>query len=624
MDLEKFFQDQNKKKQVKILTCGSVDDGKSTLLGRLLFDSQNIFLDQMDQAKIESEKYGTQGKEIDLALLVDGLQAEREQGITIDVAYRYFETSNCKFIIADTPGHEQYTRNMATGASNSDVAIILIDAQKGVLEQTRRHSFIVNLLGIKHIVVAINKMDLINYNENVFETIVDDYKELIKNFTFTSINFIPLSALKGDNVFSNFENTKWYKGSPLIEALEKVNVLDSSQNNELSFPIQWVNRSSANFRGYSGTITDGKISKGDLITTISSNIQTSVKNIYGSKGELSEAYCGQAITLTLSEELDISRGDIIISKKNEQIINADQFASHLIWMDQEPMLPERNYIFRFNNSYINGKITDLVHSININSYEEVASKKLNLNDIAYCKVAIDKMHGISSYSNNQKLGSFVIIDPYNNKTIGAGMIDHALRRSSNISWHEMSIDKKTRSELNSQTPCVVWFTGLSGSGKSTIANILEQKLHAIGKRTYLLDGDNVRHGLNKDLGFTDTDRVENIRRVAEVSKLMVDAGLITLVSFISPFKSERQMARNLLSSDEFFEIFVNTSLEECEKRDPKGLYKKARAGDLKNFTGIDSSYEEPENPDLILNTSSGNAEQLTDQIINFLKDKNKI
>ena len=624
MDLEKFFQDQNIKKQVKILTCGSVDDGKSTLLGRLLFDSQNIFLDQMDQAKIESEKYGTQGKEIDLALLVDGLQAEREQGITIDVAYRYFETSNCKFIIADTPGHEQYTRNMATGASNSDVAIILIDAQKGVLEQTRRHSFIVNLLGIKHIVVAINKMDLINYNENVFETIVDDYKELIKNFTFTSINFIPLSALKGDNVFSNFENTKWYKGSPLIEALEKVNVLDSSQNNELSFPIQWVNRSSANFRGYSGTITDGKISKGDLITTISSNIQTSVKNIYGSKGELSEAYCGQAITLTLSEELDISRGDIIISKKNEQIIKADQFASHLIWMDQEPMLPERNYIFRFNNSYINGKITDLVHSININSYEEVASKKLNLNDIAYCKVAIDKMHGISSYSNNQKLGSFVIIDPYNNRTIGVGMIDHALRRSSNISWHEMSINKKTRSELNSQTPCVVWFTGLSGSGKSTIANILEQKLHTIGKRTYLLDGDNVRHGLNKDLGFTDTDRVENIRRVAEVSKLMVDAGLITLVSFISPFKSERQMARNLLSSDEFFEIFVNTSLEECEKRDPKGLYKKARAGELKNFTGIDSSYEEPENPDLILNTSSGNAEQLTDQIIKFLKDKNKI
>ena len=624
MDLDIFFQDQNKKKQVKILTCGSVDDGKSTLLGRLLFDSQNIFIDQMDQAKIESEKYGTQGKEIDLALLVDGLQAEREQGITIDVAYRYFETSNCKFIIADTPGHEQYTRNMATGASNSDVAIILIDAQKGLLEQTRRHSFIVNLLGIKHVVVAINKMDLVNYNENIFETIVDEYKKLIKNFTFTSINFIPLSALKGDNVFSKFENLNWYKGSTLMETLEKVDVLNASQNNEFSFPVQWVNRSSANFRGFSGTITDGKILKGDLITTTNSNTQTSVKNIYGPNGELSKAYSGQAITLTLSDELDISRGDIILSKKNEQIIKADQFASHLIWMDQEPMLPERNYIFRFNNSYINGKITDLVHSININSYEEVASKKLNLNDIAYCKVAIDKMHGISSYSNNKKLGSFVIIDPYNNRTIGVGMIHHALRRSSNISWHKMSINKKTRSDLNSQSPCVVWFTGLSGSGKSTIANILEQKLHTIGKRTYLLDGDNVRHGLNKDLGFTDTDRVENIRRVAEVSKLMVDAGLITLVSFISPFKSERQMARNLLSSDEFFEIFVNTSLEECEKRDPKGLYKKARAGELKNFTGIDSSYEEPENPDLILNTSSGNAEKLTDQIIKFLKDKNKI
>ena len=439
-----------------------------------------------------------------------------------------------------------------------------------------------------------------------------------------SFYFIPLSALKGDNVFSKFENLNWHKGSTLMETLEEVDVLNASQNNEFSFPVQWVNRSSANFRGFSGTITDGKISKGDVITTTNSNTKTSVKNIYGPNGRLSKAYSGQAITLTLSDELDISRGDIILSKKNEQIIKVDQFASHLIWMDQEPMLPERNYIFRFNNSYINGKITDLVHSININSYEEVASKKLNLNDIAYCKVAIDKMHGISSYSNNKKLGSFVIIDPYNNRTIGVGMIHHALRRSSNISWHKMSINKKTRSDLNSQSPCVVWFTGLSGSGKSTIANILEQKLHTIGKRTYLLDGDNVRHGLNKDLGFTDTDRVENIRRVAEVSKLMVDAGLITLVSFISPFKSERQMARNLLSSDEFFEIFVNTSLEECEKRDPKGLYKKARAGELKNFTGIDSSYEEPENPDLILNTSSGNAEQLTDQIINFLKDKNKI
>tara|TARA_Y100001970_G_scaffold131857_1_gene162668 strand:+ start:329 stop:2203 length:1875 start_codon:yes stop_codon:yes gene_type:complete len=620
MDLEKFFQNQNNKKQVKILTCGSVDDGKSTLLGRLLYDSQNVFVDQMDQAQIESEKYGTQGKDIDLALLIDGLQAEREQGITIDVAYRFFETSKCKFIVADTPGHEQYTRNMATGASNSDVAIILIDAQKGILEQTKRHSFIVNLLGIKHVVVAINKMDLVNYDKNIFEKIVNEYKDLTKNFNFVSRYFIPLSALKGDNVFLKLKNTSWYKDLTLIETLEKIDIKDERLENAFNMPVQWVNRSSADFRGYSGTITSGKISIGDLITTASSDFHTSVKNIYGPNGELNEAFVNQAITLRLEDELDISRGDIIISKDNNKTTVADQFAAHLVWMDQDPMLPERNYIFRFYNTYINGKITDLTHSINVNSYEEIASKKLNLNDIAYCKIALNKIHSISSYKDNNELGSFVIIDPYNNKTIGAGMVDHALRRASNISWHEMSINKKTRSKLNVQLPCVIWFTGLSGSGKSTIANILEQKLHMMNKRTYLLDGDNVRHGLNKDLGFTDTDRVENIRRVAEVSKLMVDAGLITLVSFISPFESERQMARDLLDKNEFFEIFINTSLEECEKRDPKGLYKKARSGALKNFTGIDSNYEKPQNPDLTLDTKVNKAEELADQIISFLKE----
>ena len=621
MDLEKFFQNQNKKKQVKILTCGSVDDGKSTLLGRLIYDSQNVFVDQMDQVKIESEKYGTQGKDIDLALLIDGLQAEREQGITIDVAYRFFETSKCKFIVADTPGHEQYTRNMATGASNSDVAIILIDAQKGVLEQTKRHSFIVNLLGIKHVVVAINKMDLVNYDEHIFDKIVTEYKELIKNFNFISAKYIPLSALKGDNVFSNFENTKWYSGPSLIETLENIQIEEEGMNDAFSMPVQWVNRSSSDFRGYAGTITSGKISKGDVISTASSNSQTSIKNIYGPNGELDEAFTNQAVTLTLQDELDISRGDIILTHDNTDIIKADQFAAHLVWMDQDAMLPERNYIFRFNNSFINGQITDLVHSININSYEEIATKKLNLNDIAYCKIALNKMHSIAPYKDNHQLGSFVIIDPYNNKTIGAGMIDHALRRSTNISWHEMSINKETRSKLNVQQPCVIWFTGLSGSGKSTIANILEQKLHTMNKRTYLLDGDNVRHGLNKDLGFTDTDRVENIRRVAEVSKLMLDAGLITLVSFISPFRSERKMARDLLEEGEFFEVFVSTPLEECEKRDPKGLYKKARSGELKNFTGIDSTYEIPENADLVLDTKTNNAEELANQIINFFKNK---
>ncbi len=621
MDLKKFFQDQNKKNQIKILTCGSVDDGKSTLLGRLLYDSQNVFLDQMNQAKAESEKYGTQGKELDLALLIDGLQAEREQGITIDVAYRFFETPKCKFIIADTPGHEQYTRNMATGASNSDAAIILIDAQKGVLEQTKRHSFIVNLLGIKHVVVAINKMDLVKYDQNNFEKIVNEYKNFTKNFNFFSTNYIPLSALKGANVFSISENTKWYTGLSLIETLENIHIQDENVKNAFSMPVQWVNRSSSEFRGYSGTITSGKISKGDLITTALSNYQTSIKNIYGPKGELNVAFTNQSVTLTLKDELDISRGDTILTKDNKAIIKADKFAAHIVWMEQESMLPERNYIFRFNNTYINGQITDLVHSINVNSYEEIATKRLNLNDIAYCKIALNKMHSITSYKNNHQLGSFVIIDPYNNKTIGAGMIDHALRRSSNISWHEMSINKETRSKQNAQQPCVIWFTGLSGSGKSTIANILEQKLYTINKRTYLLDGDNVRHGLNKDLGFTDTDRVENIRRVAEVSKLMADAGLITLVSFISPFRSERQMAKELFQLGEFFEVFVSTSLEECEKRDPKGLYKKARAGELKNFTGIDSTYESPENPDLTLDTKKSSAEQLADQIINFLKDK---
>ena len=621
MDLEKFFQNQNNKKQVKMLTCGSVDDGKSTLLGRLLYDSQNVFDDQTDQAKIESEKYGTQGKDIDLALLIDGLQAEREQGITIDVAYRFFETSKCKFIVADTPGHEQYTRNMATGASNSHVAIILIDAQKGVLEQTKRHSFIVNLLGIQHIVVAINKMDLVNYDENIFNKIVSEYKELIKNFNFISTKYIPLSALKGDNVFSSFDNTQWYSGSSLIETLENIQIEEEGNNNAFSMPVQWVNRSSSDFRGYAGTITSGKISKGDVITTASSNSHTSIKNIYGPKGELDDAFTNQAVTLTLQDELDISRGDIILKQDNKEIIKADQFAAHLVWMDQDVMLPERNYIFRFNNTYINGQITDLVHSINVNSYEEIATKKLKLNDIAYCKIALTKMHSITSYKNNHQLGSFVIIDPYNNKTIGSGMIDHALRRSTNISWHEMSINKETRSKLNTQQPCVIWFTGLSGSGKSTIANILEQKLHSMNKRTYLLDGDNVRHGLNKDLGFTDTDRVENIRRVAEVSKLMVDAGLITLVSFISPFRSERQMAKDLLQEGEFFEVFVSTSLEECEKRDPKGLYKKARAGELKNFTGIDSNYEIPEKADIVLDTKTNIAEELVDQIINFLESK---
>ena len=624
MSLDNFFKEQNKKKQLKILTCGSVDDGKSTLLGRLLYDSKNVFLDQLQQTEVESEKYGTQGKKVDLALLIDGLQAEREQGITIDVAYRYFETQKCKFIIADTPGHEEYTRNMATGASNADLAIILIDARKGVLEQTRRHSFIVSLLGIKHVLVAINKMDLVDFSKSVFDNINNSYNILSKNFNFESKIFIPLSALTGENVFSVQKNMSWYDGKTLIDELENIEIKNHSVTNEFSMPIQWVNRSSADFRGFSGTVTSGFIAKGDEITILPSYKKSIIKKIIGPSGEIDKATKDQAITLTLNNEVDISRGDTITTSLNKDIVLADQFATHIIWMDNEEMLPERNYTFRFINSYISGQITDLTHCININTYEEIATKTLKLNDIGYCKVALNKAIPFSSYKINNELGSFVIIDQFSNKTIGAGMIDHPLRRASNILWYEMTLNKSIRSKMNAQEPCAIWFTGLSGSGKSTIANILEQKLHALNKRTYLLDGDNVRHGLNKDLGFTDTDRVENIRRVAEVSKLILDAGLITIVSFISPFKSERKMARDLLTKGEFIEVFVDTPLSECEKRDPKGLYKKARSGDLKNFTGIDSDYEKPSNPEIILQTTSAKPEELAEDIIKYLKKINKI
>ena len=624
MSLKFFFDQQSKKKQLKILTCGSVDDGKSTLLGRLLYDSQNIFDDQLTQTVVESHKYGTQGKEVDLALLIDGLQAEREQGITIDVAYRYFETKKSKFIIADTPGHEEYTRNMATGASNADVAIILIDASKGVLEQTRRHSYIVSLLGIKHVVVAVNKMDLVNFNQEIFDKIIDTYNNLAKDFNFKDIKFIPLSALTGENVFSSRNNLSWYNEKTLIATLENIEIKKNNITNAFSMPVQWVSRSSSNFRGFSGTIVSGTVKKGMEISILPSSQLSTVKKIIGPNGEIDQAIVGQAITLTLDTEVDVSRGDIILDSKNVDVVLADQFAAHVLWMDNEKMLPERNYILRFINSYVTGQITDLTHSININSYEEVAAKTLALNEIGYCKIALSKPIPFTPYNINYEMGSFVLIDQFTNKTIGAGMIDHALRRASNISWHQMTLDKNTRSKMNSQKPCVIWFTGLSGSGKSTIANILEQKLHSLNKRTYLLDGDNVRHGLNKDLGFTDTDRVENIRRVAEISKLMIDAGLITLVSFISPFKSERKMARDLLESHEFIEIFIDTPFKECEKRDPKGLYKKARSGQLKNFTGIDSKYEKPDSPELVLQTISSMPEELADEIIKYLKSINKI
>ena len=624
MDIKTFFENQNKKKQLKILTCGSVDDGKSTLLGRLLYDSKNIYSDQLNQTQIESEKYGTQGNNIDLALLIEGLQAEREQGITIDVAYRYFETENNKFIIADTPGHEEYTRNMATGASNSDVGIILVDASKGVLDQTKRHTFILSLLGVDNIFVTINKMDLINYDEKIFSEIMKSFKIISSKFNFKLEKFIPISALNGDNIFKKSKNISWYKGKTLIDELEQVSLNESNDNDNFSMPVQWVNRLSSNFRGYSGTISSGNIKINDEVVVLPSGEKNKITEILTPSGKKEIAISGQAVTLTLDKEIDISRGDFICSNKKNYYFSSDQFASHIIWMNKDDMLPERNYIFRFINSQTIGKITDLVHKININSFDKIASKSLKLNEIGYCKVALNKNTIFNSYKKNKRLGSFVIIDQFSNQTLAAGVIDHELRRASNISWQDLYVNKQLRSSINSQKPCILWFTGLSGSGKSTIANIIEQKLHQLGKRTYLLDGDNVRHGLNKDLGFTDTDRVENIRRVSEVSKLMVDAGLITIVSFISPFKSERKMAREIVQKDEFIEIYVDTPIEECEKRDPKGLYKKVRAGELKNFTGIDSDYEIPIKPEIILNTKTKNAEDLADEVLLFLKNNNMI
>ncbi len=623
MDIETFFENQNKKKQLKILTCGSVDDGKSTLIGRLMYDSKNIYSDQLSQTQTESEKYGTQGKKIDLALLIDGLQAEREQGITIDVAYRYFETEKCKFIVADTPGHEEYTRNMATGASNSEVGILLVDASKGILDQTKRHTFILSLLGIENIIVTINKMDLINYDDKKYQEIINSFKLISNKFNFKIEKFIPISALNGDNVFIKNKNIIWYKGKTLIEELEQISLVDAEED-VFSLPVQWVNRLSSNFRGYSGTISSGRINVNDEVQVLPSKEKNKIKKILTPSGEQDFAVKGQAVTLSLDKEVDISRGNLICSNGNHNFFSSDQFASHIIWMNKEKMLPERNYIFRFINSQTVGKITDLVHKVNINTFDKIASKSLSLNEIGYCKVALNKNTIFNSYKNNNRLGSFVIIDQFNNQTLAAGVVDHELRRASNISWQDMSINKNLRSSLNGQMPCILWFTGLSGSGKSTIANIIEQKLHQLGKHTYLLDGDNVRHGLNKDLGFTDSDRVENIRRISEVSKLMVDAGLITIVSFISPFKSERKMARELVEEKEFIEIFVDTPIDECEKRDPKGLYKKARAGQLKNFTGIDSNYEIPNAPEIILKTETKNAEDLADQVLQYLKKNNKI
>ena len=613
--LSQFIAEQESKDQLRFITCGSVDDGKSTLLGRLLYDSKSVFEDQVAAADVESQKYGTQGAEVDLALLVDGLQAEREQGITIDVAFRFFETSKRKFIAADTPGHEQYTRNMATGASTADLAVVLIDARKGVIEQTRRHSIIVSLLGVKHIILAVNKMDRIEFNQQVFSEIEQTYREFASALKFDSIQAIPVSALLGDNVFDTSENMDWYSGPTLLSYLETVEVAGTQRPFRL--PVQLVNRPSEDFRGFSGTVTGGVVRVGDAIVSAVSGKSSTVSRILSTSGDVDTAVADQAITLVLNDEIDISRGDVICAKNDLPEI-ADQIAARIVWMDEAEMLPERQYFARFGNLTVNAQVTDLSYSIDINTLDHHAAKTLPLNAIGYCKLALDRTVAFDSYSVSPRTGSFVLIDKFTNATVGAGMIDFGLRRATNIKWHEMKVDKQVRSKVNNQKPCVLWFTGFSGSGKSTIADIVEQKLHQLGKRTYLLDGDNVRHGLNKDLGFTDQDRVENIRRVAEVAKLMTDAGLIVLSSFISPFRSERQMARDLMDDGEFIEVFVDTPLAVCESRDPKGLYKKARSGELKNFTGIDSGYEPPESAEIVLAGADFEPEELAQEIVDYL------
>jgi bifunctional enzyme CysN/CysC len=613
-DIHAYLKTQEEKGMLRFITCGSVDDGKSTLIGRLLWDSKLIFEDQLAALKADSKKVGTQGDEIDYALLLDGLQAEREQGITIDVAYRFFSTDKRKFIVADTPGHEQYTRNMVTGASTAEVAVILIDARKGVLTQTRRHSYLVSLVGIRNVVLAINKMDLVDYSPEIFDRICAEYGAFAADLGFGQITCIPISALKGDNILNPSDMTPWYHGQTLMATLETVVVADDSDGKPFRMPVQWVNRPDLNFRGFAGTIASGSIRPGDAVVVPASGQISTVARIVTMDGDLEEAVSGQAVTLTLDDEIDISRGDLL-SSPEARPAHADQFEAHLVWMHEEPLLPGRGYLLKTGATSAMVQVTDLKYKINVNTLQHEAGKTLALNEVGVCNISISKAISFDPYQENRGTGNFVLIDRFTNATVGAGMIDFALRRATNIHWQSIDIDKKSRAELKGQKPKVLWFTGLSGAGKSTIANLVEKKLHSQGKHTYTLDGDNVRHGLNRDLGFTDADRVENIRRIGETAKLFVDAGMIVLVSFISPFKSERQMARDLLEAGEFVEVYVNTSLETCEERDPKGLYKKARSGELKNFTGIDSDYEAPENPEIVVGAGGESAELLAELIV---------
>ena len=619
-DILKYLDVHQNKGLLRFITCGSVDDGKSTRIGRLLYDSKMIFEDQLAALESDSKKVGTQGGEIDFALLVDGLAAEREQGITIDVAYRFFSTEKRKFIVADTPGHEQYTRNMVTGASTADLAVILMDARKGVLVQTRRHSFLVSLIGIKNVVLAINKMDLVGYSQEAFDKIVAEYAAFAKQIGFTNALAIPISGLKGDNITEGSTNTPWYKGPTLMHHLETVELAHDVRSAPFRMWVQWVNRPDLDFRGFSGQIVSGVVRPGDRVRALPSSRESRVTRIVTKDGDLDEAVAGQSVTITLKDEIDISRGDLMAGTDVLPGV-ADQFNASLVWMSDTPLLPGRPYWLKIGARVISASVTEIKHKVNVNTLEQLAAKTLELNEIGSINISVEQPVPFDPYTENKDTGGFILIDRMTNATVAAGMLQFALRRADNIHWQAVDVDKSVRAALKGQKACALWFTGLSGSGKSTIANLVEKQLYALGRHTYMLDGDNVRHGLNRDLGFSDTDRVENIRRVAEVSKLMVDAGLITLVSFISPFRAERRLARDLLQEGEFLEVFIDTTLEEAEKRDPKGLYKKARAGEIKNFTGISSPYEPPENPEVRVDTTAMSAEDAAAFILRQLEER---
>jgi bifunctional enzyme CysN/CysC len=616
--LEQFLARQERIGMLRFLTCGSVDDGKSTLIGRLLYDTKLIFDDTLAALERDSVKHGTTGEDIDFALLVDGLEAEREQGITIDVAYRFFTTDKRRFIVADTPGHEQYTRNMATGASNAELAVVLVDARQGVLTQTKRHSFIVSLLGIRHVILAVNKIDLVGFSEAKFNEIRADYVAAVKHLGFATLDAIPMSARFGDNVIAPSARTPWYDGPSLLERLETIDVGAAGDEKPFRLPVQWVNRPNLDFRGYSGTISSGRVRVGERLTVAASGRASAVSRIVTMDGDVEEAGAGSAVTVTLEDQIDISRGDVLAATAAPVSVT-DKFDAHLVWLSEHALFPGRSYIIKLGTRSVSGSITRIRHRIDINSFEHVAAETLDVNDVAAVSVALTAPIAVERFADNRDLGGFIVIDRLTNATVGVGMVETAVQASTNIVWHDLAVDRDARAAMKGQRPVAIWFTGLSGAGKSTVANLVDRKLHALGRHTFILDGDNVRHGLNRDLGFSEADRVENIRRAAEAARLMTDAGLIVLVSFISPYRSDREAARERFEAGEFLEAFVDTPVDECRRRDPKGLYARADQGLIRNFTGVSAPYEAPENPELLLRTTEASAEELADRVIEDLR-----